>query len=541
MNREGRILMKKIKSFILVLVVGIMMFGMTLTVRADNTSGEWRYILQSGEAALTEYLGDCLDIQIPLSIDGYPVTVIGEDVFKESNITSVNIPFRIEDIWPDAFADCKYLKNIYFDAKNCANIHHDSFRNAGKFSESLTVTFGPSVKRIPSWLFYASENNYAHVTNVIIPENVQVIGEWAFRNCFDLSNLSLKDGLIEIGGSAFENCMGLSTLTIPKTTEEIGSAAFAGLKYLTQINFNAVDCHVYYFRSGMSLHAFVNAGKFSNGVTVKFGEGVKKVPTSIFEAPEDSYAHITSIILPQSVNEIGEFAFNNCYDLKKITFLSKVTEFPTGNYYYPFDNCSSNLIFECYRGSTAAGYAKNNGFKISYIDSAIDISECNVKLGTTKYTYRGKENRPSVSLTYGSRKLIRDKDYTVTYRNNKYVGTASVIITGKGEFEGSVTKKFTIVPKGTVISWLSPVRKGIDVGIKKQTSQTTGYEVQCYINSKFTNPKSIFTTKNTTTTAQIRKLSAGRKYYVRVRTYKTVAGKKYYSEWSPVNAIVTRK
>lgn len=529
--------MKKLKGFMLLFVVGIMMLGMTMTVRADNNrSGEWEYSLHSGEATLEKYLGSSRNINIPLAIDEYPVTAIGGHIFEGSNITSVSIPYRIEEIGYYAFADCKYLTNIYFDAKNCANLNHHSFRNAGKFSEFLAVTFGPSVKRIPSALFYADENNYTHITDVVIPENVQVIGGDAFRNCFDLRNLLLKKGLIEIEGHAFENCMGLKSITIPETTEEIGEDAFSGLKYLTQINFNAVDCIVHHY--SINVNYFDGAGKFSEALVLNVGNGVETIPPYLFS---DTY--VTSVFIPKSVKVLGIHSFVRCEALKNVTVEAPKVEYKDEmiGWYTPFGGCSSNIVFKCYRNSTTATYAKNNGFKISYIDSVVNISGCNVKLGATKYTYCGKENKPSVLLTYGSKKLTRDKDYTVTYKNNKYVGTASVIITGKGGFEGSVTKKFTIVPKGTVISKLSPVRKGFNVGIKKQTSQTTGYEVQYYINNKFMNPEKFYSTKNTATTLPIRNLSAGKKYYVRVRTYKTVSGKKYYSGWSPVKAVVTKK
>lgn len=500
------------------------MFGITLTVRADSISGEWRYSLYSGEAMLTEYIGNSRDINIPSYIDGYPVTGIGYRIFYDSNITSLSIPPLIENIGHDAFSNCKYLSSIYFNARNCSvsvsHMQDAPFKNAGKFSESLTVTFGSSVQKIPNNLFCCYQSEFAHVTSVFMPNGKLEIGFAAFCNCLNLENVIWGEKITKIEDKAFEDCVNLQSVIIPECTEKIGGDAFNNCKNLKQINYNAKDCICE--RYSINTYFFDDAGKFSEFLILNIGNGVECIPPYLF-----SNTYVTTALIPESVKELGIHSFMNCKVLKNVTVKAQKVEYKdemTG-WYTPFGGCPLSVVFKCYRNSTTEIYAKNNGFKISYIDSAIDISKCKMRLSVSKYTYRGKECRPSVSLTYGSKKLTQDKDYTVTYRNNKYVGTASVIITGKGGFEGSVTEKFTIVPKGTVISWLSPVQKGINVGIKKQPSQTTGYEVQCYINSKFTNPKSLFTTRNTTTTAQIRKLSAGRKYYIRVRTYKTVAGK----------------
>ncbi|MGN0465102.1 MAG: leucine-rich repeat domain-containing protein [Lachnospiraceae bacterium] len=538
--------MKKFKGIILMVIVSVMMMFISLPVSADNVSGDWEYTVSSGEATLTKYIGNSRIINIPSSVNGYPVTGIGNKIFYDTNITSLTIPASIEYIGSAAFANCKYLTNVNYNAKDCyvyygrSMMSHHVFVNAGKFSNSLTVTFGPSVKRIPTCLFEASEDTYARVTKVVIPDNVEVIGKWAFHNCQDLSSLSLGNGILEIGEEAFADCLKLRSVTIPYKTEEIGPAAFANLKYLTQINYNAKDCNVYYSRSMMSHHAFVNAGKFTNSLVVNFGSGVKRVPKSIFEAYENSYAHITEVNLPSSVVEIGGFAFNNCRDLKKITVSSKNTKFPTG-YYDAFENCSSSLIFKCYRGSTAASYASKRGFKVSYYNSATSISKATVKLSTTKYTYTGKDKKPITTVTIGKTTLKLNKDYSVSYKNNKSVGTATVSIKGLGNYTGTITKTFTIVPKGTTISKLSAISRGFTVILKKQTTQTTGYQVQYSTSSKFSSVVTKDITKNSKTSATYSKIQGNKKYYVRVRTYKSISGKRYYSSWSSVKSVITRK
>ena len=171
-----------------------------------------------------------------------------------------------------------------------------------------------------------------------------------------------------------------------------------------------------------------------------------------------------------------------------------------------------------------------------------------IKLSTTSYTYDGKVKTPSVIVKDSKGKtLVRNKDYTVSYASGrKYVGQYAVKITFKGNYTGTKTVYFTIKPKATSISSLSAISKGLTAKWKKQTSQTTGYQVQIATNSKFTKGvKSYTVSKNKTVSKKITKLKGKKKYYVRVRTYKTVKvnGKstKIYSSWSKAKAVTTKK
>ena len=103
----------------------------------------------------------------------------------------------------------------------------------------------------------------------------------------------------------------------------------------------------------------------------------------------------------------------------------------------------------------------------------------------------------------------------------------------KGNYSGSKTAKFKINPKGTSLNKPKPGKKKMTVTWKKQAAQTTGYQIQYSTYSSFKKGCKIQTVsgaKKTKTT--IKKLKAKKKYYVRIRTYKTVAGTKYYSAWS---------
>lgn len=105
----------------------------------------------------------------------------------------------------------------------------------------------------------------------------------------------------------------------------------------------------------------------------------------------------------------------------------------------------------------------------------------------------------------------------------------------------TLTEKFIINPKGTSISKLSKAKKSFTVKWKKQNTQTTGYRLTYSMNSKFkTGNKYVMITSNKTTSKSIKKLKAKKKYYIRICTYKTVGGTKYYSGWSSVKSVTTK-
>ena len=170
-----------------------------------------------------------------------------------------------------------------------------------------------------------------------------------------------------------------------------------------------------------------------------------------------------------------------------------------------------------------------------------------IKLKATSLTYNGKVRTPKVIVKDRTGKtLVKNTDYTVSYaKGRKYVGKYAVKITFKGKYSGTKTLYFTIKPKATSISSLKAGSKKFTVKWKKQATQTTGYQVQYSASSKFSKAKTVTVGKNTTVSKKISKLSGKKKYYVRVRTYKTVKinGKsiRIYSGWSRAKTVTTKK
>lgn len=165
--------------------------------------------------------------------------------------------------------------------------------------------------------------------------------------------------------------------------------------------------------------------------------------------------------------------------------------------------------------------------------------------GIKSKTYTGSAIKQSLTVSCKSVVLEEGKDYTVTYSNNLNVGTAMLKIEGIGEYTGEVTKTFKINPKGTYIYKLSPDRRGFTVKWKKQTSlmstsRITGYQVRYSLSSSMSSAKTSTVSGYSKYYKKYTKLKSAKRYYVQVRTYKTVNGTRYYSSWSAKKYVKTK-
>ena len=197
----------------------------------------------------------------------------------------------------------------------------------------------------------------------------------------------------------------------------------------------------------------------------------------------------------------------------------------------------------------ADGTIANICEKCKYTASKTTIPKItNVQMTKTDLVYNGKKQTPAITVTDRTGKVLKNgTDYKVTYpKNRKNVGVYTAKVTFKGNYTGTKSLTFRIDPKAASLKKLKAQKKGFQVTWKKQTSQTTGYEVQYSTKKNFKkSTKTITVKKNSKTSATVSKLSAKKKYYVRIRTYKTVKvnGKntKLYSDWSSVKNVKTKK
>ena len=173
--------------------------------------------------------------------------------------------------------------------------------------------------------------------------------------------------------------------------------------------------------------------------------------------------------------------------------------------------------------------------------AAATFSGMEIELDYTSTAYNGSDKEPGVAIqdAYGN-DLTEDVDYTLDYYNNLTVGKATVIVSGKGKYAGVIAGvKFTIKPKTvTVKSVKKASSRKLNVVWASHKTQTTGFQVRYATTKKFKSGtyKTVTLTSKSATSKALTKLKAGKTYYVKVRAYKTVDGKKIYSSWSKVKS-----
>lgn len=169
---------------------------------------------------------------------------------------------------------------------------------------------------------------------------------------------------------------------------------------------------------------------------------------------------------------------------------------------------------------------------------AKDISGAKVTVAS-KVTFTGTSRKPAVTVILSGKELVKNTDYTVKYSNNKAIGKATVTITGKGKYTGVIKKTFKIVPMKQVITSVTAKTKAFAVKWTKDLN-VHGYQVKYSTKSNFSGGKSVYVKKNTTVSKTFTGLTAKKTYYVKVRSYKTVNGTKYYSSWSSAKKVKTK-
>lgn len=177
---------------------------------------------------------------------------------------------------------------------------------------------------------------------------------------------------------------------------------------------------------------------------------------------------------------------------------------------------------------------------------AVEKKVKSVALTKTSYTYNKKAHKPGVVAKDDQGNKIPASDYTVKYSSGcKNVGKYAVTVTFKGEYKGTYTRTYNVVPQGTKLKSVKAGKKSFKATWKKQKTQTSGYQLAYSTSKKFAEKvKTTTVSKNGTVKKTVKKLSKKKTYYVKVRTYKTVkSGKKtikLYSGWSAAKKVKTK-
>lgn len=181
---------------------------------------------------------------------------------------------------------------------------------------------------------------------------------------------------------------------------------------------------------------------------------IKKGITGISERAFSGFDQLEEVEIEPGLLSIGKEAFYGCNALSKIKIPASVTTIQedilwTGYYWVSDESHVVRATICAPGGSYAIQYAKKN--RIGY---SIDISEAKVSGLKSSYTYKGTLQKPKVTVKLGGATLKEDTDYSVIYKNNKNVGTATVKIEGINHYEGTILKKFKISAplKGTKIT-----------------------------------------------------------------------------------------
>lgn len=163
-----------------------------------------------------------------------------------------------------------------------------------------------------------------------------------------------------------------------------------------------------------------------------------------------------------------------------------------------------------------------------------------IKLSSTSYTYNGKSKTPTVTVKDSKGKTLKKgTEYIVAYsKGRKSIGKYTVTVTFKGNYSGTKKITFEIVPAKVTLSKLTVGSKAL-TATWKTVSGATGYEVQYSTSKKFTSKttRTVKIKSSKTKKTTIKKLTKGKKYYVRIRAYKTVSKKPVYGAWSSVKNI----
>lgn len=242
---------------------------------------------------------------------GKNVKSIGTYAFKSSSVSKVyitDIAAWCEISFGDEYANPLFnTVDLYLNGELVTEIVvPDNVNKIGnyafaKYKNLTSITIGNNVKSIGHSSFRETS-----ITSIVIPEGVTSIGDYAFSYCKKIASITLPDSLISIGAFAFRECSALKSITIPENVTSIGGCAFYICGGLKKIYWNAKNVS-----DIQSSNMFY--GSCAYGVDVIFGDSVEHIPANLFRVSQSSYEpYITSVTFGKNIKTIGDYAFYYC-------------------------------------------------------------------------------------------------------------------------------------------------------------------------------------------------------------------------------------
>lgn len=416
---------------------------------------------------------------------------IGNKAFEYNNLRNFDESGNVVDTPTDTTGEISFLS----DAEHLTSIGESAFHG----NHLCNVTIPDTVTEMGTGAF-AMNNIY----KLKLSRGMDVIPAGAFSMNIRMSELEIPDNVTEIGQTAFAGAR-LTSLTIPKSVTKIGRKAFH-LHHLTSLRIPGNVKEI-----GES--AFEGTYKAASLETLIIEEGVESIGKRAFKE-----GHLSRVKLPGSLKSLGDNAFENNTGDRELADSPVVLL------------TSNEKFLERNSSGESVRVVMQNLSKQSVVVS-----------GAQNRTYSGKSQSQNLKVQVAGLTLKSGRDYRVTYSGNKAVGTATTTITGTGDFYGKKTVTFRIDPPKMSLSKVKKGKKSFTATWKKKSSSyTTGYQIQYSTSSAFRSAKTKTVTSYKKNSLKVKKLKKKKNYYVRIRIYKTVKGKKYYSGWSGYKKVKTK-
>ena len=330
--------------------------------------------------------------------------------------------------------------SIYGSGKVPANL-------SATWTNSKTVEFNPNevteiiIEEGITGINDRLTRSFKNAISVTLPNSLEYIGEKTFYCFTKLETVTIPDNskLKYVYTSAFEKCTSLKSINLPKGLESIYSRAFISCSNLTNLTLPSTLKRI-------DELAFSDGPRFKNNELT-----VPKGVTTITSRSFDNIKDLKTINVENGVTTIEKYAFADNDSLTRVNLPSSITSVAnTACKYYNEEKYSTCDIYidkykdsiPCYSnwGTTGTIYWKARDFK-NTTDNTVVISD------VADQTYTGSLIAPNITVSCNDVELVKDTDYTVSYSNNKNVGTATISITGIGDYTGTITKNFNIVAR----------------------------------------------------------------------------------------------